>query len=194
MESNKLSPEKSLELITQVIIQARNKFEHNGFIYMFWGVLTAITSISQFILLKNEYYTINWYPYLLMPIGFIYTATYFSKKKNKNTQNLISKTISVLWVILAINVMILGFFFATNLKQNLIPIILILISVGTLVSGASIKSKLLLYSGIFIGVSAFLSFYLEWIYQPLLMGIISIIALLIPGIVLMTKHKAKERV
>jgi len=194
METNKLSPEKSLELITQVITQARNKFEENGFIYMFWGVLIAITSISQFVLLKNEYYNINWYPYLLMPIGVIYSTIYFSKKKRKNKQNLISKIISALWIVLSINMILLGFLFANNLKENLIPIILILLSIGTIVSGTSIKSKLILYSGIFIGLSALLGFYLEWIYQPLLMGVVSIITILIPGIILMVQHKRKENV
>jgi len=194
METNKLSPEKSLELITQVITQARNKFEENGFIYMFWGALIAITSISQFVLLKNEYYNISWYPYLLMPIGAIYSTIYFLKKKGKSKQNMISKMVSALWIVLSINMMILGFLFANNLKENLIPIILILLSIGTIVSGTSIKSKLLLYSGIFIGLSAFLGFYFEWIYQPLLMGIVSIITILIPGIILMVQHKRKENV
>ncbi len=194
MEPDKLTPEKSFELITQVITQARNKFEENGFIYMFWGALIAITSISQFVLLKNEYYNINWYPYLLMPIGAIYSAIYFSKKKRKNKQNLISKLVSALWIVLSINMMILGFLFANNLKESLIPVILILLSVGTIVSGTSIKSKLIFYSGIFIGLSAFLGFYLEWIYQPLLMGAVSIIAILIPGMILMVQHKSNENV
>ncbi len=189
METDKLSLEKSLELITQVITQARNKFEENGFIYIFWGILMAITSISQFVLLKNEQYDIHWYPYLLMPIGSIYSSIYYSKKKEKSKQNLISKIVSRLWIILSINMMILGFLFANNLKENLIPIILILLSIGTIVSGTSIKSKLLLYSGIFIGFSAFLCFSLEWIYHSLLMGVVSIIAVLIPGIILMAKHK-----
>jgi len=194
METDKLSPEKSFELITKIITQARNKFEENGFIYMFWGILTAIASIGQFILLKNEYYDINWYPYLLMPIGAIYTGFYFSKKQIKHRQNQISKIISALWIVLSINMMVLGFLFGGNLKENLIPIILILQSIGAIVSGTSMKSKLLLYSGIFIGLSAFLGFYLEWIYQPLLMGIVSIVAVLIPGILLMVQHKRKESV
>lgn len=194
MQVEKLSPEKSLELITQVITQARNKFEENGFIYMFWGILIAIASISQFFLLKNEYYEINWYPYLLMPVGAIYSGYYFSKKKKKTRQNQISKIISVLWVVLSINMMILGFLFANNLKENLIPIILILLSIGTVVSGTSMKSKLLLYSGIFIGLSAFLGFYLEWIYHPLLMGIVSIVAILVPGVILMLQHRRNENV
>lgn len=150
METNKLSPEKSLELITQVITQARNKF-----IYMFWGALIAITSISQFVLLKHEFYNISWYPYLLMPIGSIYSAIYYSRKKGKSKQNLIYRIVSALWIVLSINMMILGFLFGDNLKKNLIPIILILLSIGAIVSATSIKSNLLLYSGIFIGLSAF---------------------------------------
>lgn len=194
MDTDKLSPEKSLELITQVINQARNKFEENGFIYMFWGVLIAITSISQFVLLKNEYYAISWYPYLVMPIGAIYSTIYYSKKKEKSKENLISKIVSALWIVLSINMMLLGFLFGNILKENLIPFILILLSIGTIVSGTSIKSKLQLYSGIFIGFSAFLGFYLDWIYQPLLMGVVSTIAILVPGIILMVQHKRKENV
>ncbi len=194
MKTDNLSPEKSLELITQVITQARNKFEENGFIYMFWGALLAIASFAQFILLKNEYYDINWYPYLLMPIGSIYTGYYFSKKQSKSGQNQISKIISALWIVLSTNMMFLGFLFGDDLKENLTPILLILLSIGTIISGISIKSKLLLYSGIFIGVSAFLGFYLDWIYHPLLMGIVSIIAILIPGIILMVQHKRRKSV
>lgn len=191
METDKLSPEKSLELITQVIVQARNKFEENGFIYMFWGLLITITSICQFILLIYGYYSISWYPYLIMPIATIFSTIYYSKKKNKSLKNQISKIISTLWIILSINIMALAFLFGQNLKENLIPVILILLATGVIVSGASLKSKLVLYSGIFIGLSAFLGFYLKWIYQPLLMGVVSIIGVLIPGIILMIQHKKR---
>jgi hypothetical protein len=189
MENINLSPEKSFELITQVITQARNKFEENGFIYMFWGVLIAITSISQFILLKNEYYDINWYPYLLMPIGSIYTGFYFSKRKGKSKQNLIRKIVSSTWIVLTLNLLILGAIFGSYLKQNLIPIILILLAIGVIVSGISVKSRLLLYSGILINISAFVCFYIDWIYHPLLMSIVSILAFFIPGLLLMIKSQ-----
>lgn len=189
METDKLTPEKSFDIITQVINEARNKFEENGFIYMFWGALSAIASISQFILLKNDYYDINWYPYLLMPLGAIYTVYYFSKKKNKYKSNQISKIISLSWAVISLNTMILGFLFSPVLKQHLIPVILILLSVGIVLSGVSVKSKLLLFSGIFINVTAFVSLKIDWMYQPLLMGIVSIVAILIPGIILMIQHK-----
>jgi hypothetical protein len=189
MENVNLSPEKSFELINQIINQARNKFEENGFIFMFWGLLMAITSISQFVLLKNEYYDINWYPYSLMPIGSIYTGFYFAKRKGKSKQNLISKMVSFTWIVLSFNLLILGAVFGYYLKQNLIPIILILLAIGVIVSGTSVKSRLLIYSGTLINISAFVCFYIDWIYQPLLMSIVSILAFFIPGLLLMIKYK-----
>ena len=90
--------------------------------------------------------------------------------------------------------MILGFIFASALKENLIPVILILLSIGTIISGISIKSKMIIISGIFINLSAVICFHLEWLYHPLLMGVVSIAAVLIPGVLLMVRHKKKKNV
>ena len=194
MNTEKLSAERSLELITEVIAQARKKFEENGFIYMFWGALIAIASIGQFLLLKNEYYSIHWYPYFLMPLGAIYSFYYFSKKERRYSHNQISIIVSYAWAFLSINMLALGFIFGRLLQANLIPVILILLAVGTIISGISIKSRLLLISGILINLAAFAGFYLQLIYQPLLMGLIAIVAILIPGIILMIQYKKKENV
>ncbi len=195
MDNTNLTPEKSLELITQVITQARSKFQENGFIYMFWGALVAIATIGQFFMLKNNLYSISWYPYLLMPLGGIFSFIYFYRRKTVRSKNQISRIVSVCWIFLSINLLALGFIFPLVLKENLIPILLILISIGTIVSGVSIKSSLILFSGIFINFSAFICFMIQWMYQPLLMGVVSVIAILIPGIILMIKYnKHKENV
>jgi len=194
MEEKTLSPEESLKIISQVISQARNKFEENGFIYVFWGILIAIASFSQFILLQKEYFNINWYPYLLMPLGALFTGFYYSKKKQQSIKNQISKMVSISWLTISVNILILGFIFAPWLKQNLTPIILILLSVGILVSAGTIKSRLLYFSGLIINVSAFICFYLDWVYHPLLMGFVGILAMLLPGILLMVKNKKGQNV
>lgn len=193
METQDLTPEKSFEIITQVIREAKTKFEENGFIYVFWGILISVASISQFILLKHEYYSINYYPYFLMPIGGIYTGYYFYKKKKKN-QNQISKIVGIAWAAISLNMMFLAFMFAPVLKDNLTPILLILLGIGILISGGAIKSKLILFSGIFINISGFICFKLDWINHSLWMSIVSIIAILIPGLVLMIEHKKKQNV
>lgn len=193
METQSLTPEKSFEIITQVIREAKTKFEENGFIYVFWGVLNALASISQFILLKNEYYDINYYPYFIMPLGGIYTGYYFYKKR-KNKSNQISKIIGIAWISVSLNIMFLAFLFSPVLKENLTPILLVLLGIGVVISGGAIKSKLILFSGIFINISGFICFKLDWINHSLLMAIVSIIALLIPGLILMMEYKKKQNV
>ena len=175
-------------------INSREKFEENGFIFMFWDILIAIAAIGQFVLLKYEYYTVNWYPYFLMPIGAIYSMYYFSKKDKKSNHNQISKIVSYAWIFLSINMLVLGFILGRILIENLIPVILILLAVGTIISGVSVRSRLLLLSGILINLSAFAGFYIPALYQPLLMGIIAIIAVFIPGVILMMQYKRKGNV
>ncbi len=194
MKTDQLTPEQSLALITQVINQARGRFEENGFIYVFWGTLIALASFGQFWLLRTGHYNIHWYPYLLMPLGAVYSSVYYAGKNRNRTQNPIGKILSVLWIALATNMIVLGFAFAGSLKENLIPVILILLSVGILASGATLRSKILLFAGMIIGIAAFVAFYVSRLYQPLLMGTVSVVAILIPGIILMMRHEREENV
>jgi hypothetical protein len=192
MKDENLTPEQSFTLITKVIEQAKAKFEENGFIYVFWGALIALTALGQFVLYQYEYYEISYYPYFLLPIGSIYTGIYYSRKKT-GKMNLIGMIVAVTWIVLSINLLILGFFFFGSLQENLIPVLLILVSVGIIVAGSSIRSILVVISGILINLSAFVCFKLEWIYQPLLMGIVSIITIFIPGLILLTRYNKKQR-
>ena len=193
MENQNLTPEKSFEIINQVINEAKSKFEENGFIYAFWGLLGALAAFGQFILLKNGYFSINYYPYFIMPLGAIYTGYYYYKKE-RSLRNQISRLVSFTWTVVVLNIFILGFFLAGILRQNSIPFILILVGIGTIVSAGAIKNKLTLYSGVVINLAGLACFGLKWIYQPLLLGIVFAVAILIPGIILMVEHKKRQNV
>lgn len=194
MRTEELHPEKSFELITDVIAQARRKFEENGLVYVFWGVLMALASFGQYILLRNEFYKENWYPYLLMPVGAIISFFYFRKKTSSGAINLIGRIIGFAWIILSLNMMILGFAFAALLAENLVPVILVLLSVGIVISGVAIRSKLLIFSGVIINIAAFVGLNLAWMYHSLLSGIVAVVAVLIPGIVLMVQYRKRKHV
>jgi len=193
MENQNFTPEKSFELINQVIKDARTRIEENGFIYAFWGLLSTVAALCQFILLKNGYFGINYYPYFIMPLGAIYTGYYIYKKK-RDRKNQIGKMVAFSWTAVTLNIFILAFLLPGILKQQLIPVILILLGIGTIVSAGAIKSRLILYSGVIINFAGLACFSLEWIYQPLLLGIVSAIAILIPGIILMVQHKKRQNV
>ena len=192
MENNKQSLEQKLEFITQVIKEAKSQYEENGFIYMLWGILIAITSISQYILLINEYYSIHYYPFFIIPLGTIYTIYYYSRKE-KMKHNIITRIVSYTWLFISLNLIVLGFLFAATLKVNLSPIMLIILSIGMILSGISIRSRLIIGSGIIINITGYILFKLDWIYHPLVVGIVSLITFVIPGILLMLKYKKSKK-
>ena len=193
MENTELTPEKSFELINQVISDARNRIEENGFIYAFWGVLSTAAALGQFFLLRNGYIHINYYPYFIMPLGAIYTGYYYSRKK-KGEHNLVGRILGISWSAIILNVFILGFLLSGSLKENLIPVILILLGIAIIISGSTTKNWLLLFAGIIMDLAGLFCFSVTWMYQPLLLGIVSAITILVPGIILMVEHKRKQNV
>ncbi|MFZ6666227.1 hypothetical protein [Peijinzhouia sedimentorum] len=192
MTTKNFTPEQSLDIIMATISHAKSRFQEDGSIYIMWGILTALASFSQYYLLTIERYDINYYPYFIMPIGGIITGIYYSKKAPSKA-NPLSRFLSFSWIIIALNIMVLGFFFNSFLQSNLIPIILILLGIGIFISGAAIRSGILLFSGIILNLSGLVCFYIGWQEHALVMGIVGILAILLPGVILKMNSK-KEHV
>ena len=189
MESEKFTPEKSLALITQVICEAKTKFKENGFSYILWGALIGFASIGQFVLLMLKQYKYSHFPYFILPFGAVATWLYFRNKKSIYKRNHISSIITALWIVLGANLAILGFAFSGLFKSLLIPVMLILLGVGYVVSGTAIRSKMIISAGILINISAFISLTISWKYQSLVMGLVSLVFIMIPGIVFMVNSR-----
>ena len=191
MQNQNFTPQESLALITEVIREARHRLEENGFIFVFWGALIALASFGQYVLLRQEQYAISWYPYLLMPAGALVTGIYYARRRKNTGTNQIARMVSVSWNTIAMNLIILGFVFGNILKEHLIPVILILLATGFWVSAAALRSKILYFSAIIINISAYICFYTDRLYQPLCMGMVSVVAILIPGIIWMIHNRRK---
>ena len=186
MDSKSFTPQESLDLISKVISDARQNFKDDGIIYIMWGILTTLAGAGQFVLLQLEYYSINYFPYFIMPIGGIISCIYYMKKE-KRTSNTISKLVGTIWFAVMTNNLILGFVFSTQLQDTLSAIILIFIGVGTLASGTALKEKVLLISGISINLLGLSCFFIDWEYHPLIIALTGFFFTLIPGIILNKK-------
>lgn len=191
LEKEDFTPEIAFQTIQQVVNEAKLKFEENGFIYMFWGALVSVAASTQFVLLKMEQYQINWYPYFLMPIGGVISYFYYAKK-DKTKSNHISRIILTSWSAISANLMILGFFFAPLIGAYLVPILLIIIGIGIILSASSINSRMLLVSGMLINLTGFIGFGIEWIYHSLLLGVVALLAIFVPGIILQLRYKRRS--
>ena len=110
-------------------------------------------------------------------------------KKNIKKYNPLNRISSRLTIFTGINIMIIAFGFSNVLQSHLTPIILLLLGIATAVAGSFIRSSLLLFCGIVLNLSAYAAFFVPWKQHPLLMGIVSLFAFLLPGILLYLKQK-----
>lgn len=193
MENHEFTPEKSLELISRVISEAKSKFEENGFTYILWGSLVGFASMAQFALIQYQIYDYNYYPYFILPLGGVATWLYYKNKQGASKKNVISSIISATWIALALNLMVLGFVYASFFKALLIPVMLILLGIGYIMSGTSIRSRLVVFSGVLINLSAFVCIHLPWEFHSLILSVVSLLFVLGPGLVFRIKRK-KTRV
>lgn len=189
METDKLNPIQSLEVIMEAIGDARSKLEEDGFIYIFWGLLIGIASFGQFILLRTGHYEISYFPYFLTILGGAYSFFHYRKKDASGHKNHLSRVIMSLWIMLFLNMTILGFAFAPMLGKNLLPIMLILSGIGMGLSGVIIKKPLLLYAGIFLNLAGIASIMIPWNYQPLALCIGSLVGVFLPGLLIKLRKK-----
>jgi len=192
MDKEILTPEDSIALITKTIQQAKNRFAENGHILIMWGILVAAATLAQFLLLKTEYYKINYYPYFIMPLGGVYTYYYYGRKHKKNDLpvTIIGRILQIMGTLLGINFMVLGFLFWEKLGDALFPVLFLFMAVLIIIIGTSIKFKPFIFSGILLNLTAFGLFFIETIYHPAIMSVAAIITMVIPGIILY-QSKAK---
>jgi hypothetical protein len=203
MEEKNFTPEESLLLITKTIEETKKRFEENGFLLLFWGILIFFASLCQFVLTKLELnkivyienFTIRNWPVFLYPLGAFYTFIYVLKeyKKRNLPKTIIGNIIESLGWLLGGNLMILAFFFGPQLGVAFIPVLLILMAFWTIITGVSIRFKPLKICGIILNLIAFIPFFINWQYHPLVVTIASVVGFIIPGI-LLKKDQRKEHV
>lgn len=193
MEEKTLSPQDSLSLISEVIQNAQTRFEENGWLFLFWGVLLTIASAAQFVLLNLEQYEISYYPYFLTILGWGVMFIYYGRKEKRNRRgrNIINNVINGIWIYLGINAALLGFLFATTLQESLIPVLLIFVGSGILCTGLALKNPWVIGAGIFSCLAGYAGFVIDYFYQSLLMSFVYFMVLVVPGFILNRNYKRK---
>jgi hypothetical protein len=191
MEKAVLTPEESLLLITKTIEHTKKRFKESGHIYIFWGTLMFVVTIIQYYLIHSQSTIGAGFPALLYPLGGIYTFIYYRREsRNHNLpRTIIGNVLQTLGILLGLNFMILGFAFWSDLGNNLVPIFLIFLSFWTIITGISIRFSPLYVGGIIVNLIAFAAFFIDWQYHFLLLTAASVVAFIIPGILLNMKNK-----
>ena len=145
MEERKLNEKESLELIAQMIQNSKKNLQTaNGNILLLWGYLCTVTALVVYILtLSTDNPTWNWLWFAIPVIG--YPITYWQLKKEvKPVLTYTDKVLKNIWKIIGeygicVSIICALYF---NTMVFILPMILILVSLGMCITGSIINDKL----------------------------------------------------
>lgn len=154
MEEKQFNEKESLELISQMIRNTRQRFEKgNGIPFLIWGYTTVLVSLAVWYMLSstgNPKWNYLWF--LIFVIGFpLMIITIKKGNKNKGVKTYVDKVISYVWFVIGISAFIPSL--AASFIQGfpILFLITVLISIGTAITGLIIKFTPLTVAG-FIGM------------------------------------------
>lgn len=193
-EEIRMTEKESMELITSMINKAKNRFSENGFLYLIWGWVILICCITQFVADHFFNYANAYYVWFLTWIVVIYQMIYLNKrKKSKKTKTYTDEINSFIWITFFICIMLLFFICIQFEKYEMInPMLLVLYGMPIFLSGIIIKFRPLAIGGICCWILAFISPFIGFEYQLLLIAAAIIAGWIIPGYLLKQKFKKEN--
>ncbi|MDL2256429.1 hypothetical protein LJC38_07590 [Parabacteroides sp. OttesenSCG-928-K15] len=194
MQDKQLNEKESLELIAQMIRNTRQKMEENsGTMFLIWGYSTVIVTMLVWILLsKTGDYMWQWL-WFLLPISGTLGAVFYTKNRKKKPRAVtyVDKVINYIWLILGITGFLLSMV-SIVLRLPILFIIVLIMGIGTTLTGLVVNFRPLTVSGIVGMVLSVALPFLEWKMQMPAFALIFLFMMVIPGHYLNYKTKKSD--
>lgn len=190
METNEMTPEKSLRLISDAIARSRRDFEKNaGMPMILWGILVSVFSIAVWALLTstgNLYWNCLWF--ILPLVGWPLTVVLTKKTCVSGAKNFLNDILAKIWTVFGIFATALAVIFVFVAPQYIAHYIAVLIGFAAAMTGVVLKNRLFTVCGFITGIACPLAFFLMEGYEStLIYAGVALIDLLLPGIIMNRK-------
>lgn len=187
METNELTPEKSLQIINEAIEKSRKDFEKNsGSPMIIWGSVVLIFSIVILLLLKmtgNLSWNFLWFG--IPVLGWPLSSLLLKGKCKNGGKSFISNTIGQVWITYGIFATVLSVVFAFMAPQFTGYITAVLLGFSAVMTGLILKNVYITAGGFITGLGCTVAlFFANNEIIPLFFAIASILNLIVPGIMM----------
>jgi hypothetical protein len=185
--SENMSPAESLDLITEMIHQAKGNVQKNSFYFLLWGWVVVLANLGMFTLTLLEYPR----PYIVWAItipAWLVSMYYgFRQGKSESKSTHLDRISAALWICYATSIFtLIGFGYKINFQLN--PVIVLFSAVPTFVSGIILRFKPLLVGAVCLWVLGIIGFLVPMYIQPLVGAGAIVIGYLVPGYILKYKN------
>ena len=195
MEQQDFSAKDSLQLIESMISKAQNRFNENGHLYLLWGWVILVCSITSFISVYffNNYKNLMYVWMLTFPT-IVYQMIYLARvKKSAAVQTYTDEINSKVWVVFVIMGFLVGIIIGKSGQPQLFnPLILALYGMPTFLSGVILKFVPLRIGAVSCWILALVSVFIPYQFSFLLLAIAVITTWIVPGYLLRSRFKNQQ--
>jgi uncharacterized protein with PQ loop repeat len=213
-EEQQLSEQESLKLISQMINKAKNSFHDTGIGPMLWGSVIALCSLVTFARVQFGF-KLPFDIWLLTLLAILpQVIITYREKKMRRARNYDDAAIDYIWLSFGISIFLLthinivfisklenifkeyhtltGKWPDFNLNNYSASLMLLLYGFPTVITGAIMKFKPMLWGGIAGWLCCIISVYTPIETDMLLTAFAAVVMWLVPGIILWGKYKKKK--
>ena len=199
MNEENFDPKQSLLLIESMINRAKDKFAEDGSMYLLWGWVVFVCSLTQFVLMhffKYPYHYVVWFASWII---VIYQLVYIRKKiKRRRVRTYTGYILGYVWLTFVIVIFLLAFLIGRLTEGDyyihISPILLTIYGIPIFLSGIILRFKPLIIGGIGCWILSIAAMLIDnYDYQFLLIPLAMIIAWIIPGYLLRAKYKLQSQ-
>lgn len=185
-ESENLSAQESLDIITAMIRQAKGNAKQNGFHFLMWGWVIVLANFGMYTLTRLHYP----YPYIVwvitVPAWIISFYVGYKQGKSERMHTHLDRISMWLWICFGIctfTLVALG----QKINYQINPLILTVSSIPTFVSGIALRFRPLMFGGASLWAFGIVGFLSPMEIQPLVGAVAIICGYLVPGYLLKYK-------
>lgn len=146
-EDEALTTEESISIITEMINNAKGNVKENSIYFLLWGSVIAIANIGMFTLIQADYPR----PYIVwaisIPAWIVTIITGYKQGQRARATSHLDRISAWLWFSFGIVIFTLVAFGKT-INWQLNPVIMLMSTIPTVVSGVIIKFKPLIIGGV----------------------------------------------
>ena len=195
MEEKDITHEESLQLIKEMIVNAKSAYYSSGAWALLWGI-TNVICFSLAYLKAEVNINLPFNPFYLMGITIL-LQIYFDRKhrRSKQVKSYLETTSKYVWITFAISVTLLTMTGGmTHLCYFTLPMLLLIFAMPTFITGCIFKFPSMIVGGIICWILFIVTMFYQQYESYLLVAAGAFFAWVVPGIILQLKHNKRHGV
>lgn len=143
-----MNGQKSLEIISQMIADTSVQIENNsGKYFLAWGYITIAVSIFEYFVMTLSLNPLFIWAWWLIPVVGSCATLLLIRKEEAHPKSYIDRSISAVWAVFGVSTLF-AFVAALAYGVSMFYLIVMLMGMGTIITGAICRHRNLTYSGV----------------------------------------------